>query len=493
MYSISPSAGAANRARSFALVLSMAASLAGCFSDPKVNVGAIQHCKTNDNCPSGYVCTVTGTCCPSANGLTCNTIDASTQAEAGAMNSVDSSIGELGVTNHIDAFASDSLQDTSLGGTDASIAVVDTAVPDQGTGTGGAVGQDSANGSGGASGAGGGMDAALDSALDVPQGTGGIINTGGTGTGGPGTGGAPGTGGTTAACQESATQCTGTTSLQTCTNGQWGAPVACGARQTCTGPVGIAKCACNVDPVCNAVGGACVNATILANCAQDAQACFYQSGTSTCTNGSCSGTAGGASCCTNACTAGVTCATSKSLQTCSAGTNGCTAATQTTCASGLVCERYGTAACLDPNWAEWPMPNNQVDTTTGALNPASHTDNGDGTVTDNITKLMWQQTVLPTQYAWSAAASYCSGLTVGGHDDWRLPTAIELVSLVDVDSFSPAINSTYFPSTPTAPFWTSTPMDSTNQWGVYFDDGGTSYIDISGVDGVNTCSIRCVR
>jgi len=93
MYSISPSAGVANRARSLALVLSMAASLAGCFSDPKVNVGAIQHCKTNDSCPSGYICTVNGTCCASANGQACNSIDASTQSEAGGTGSIDSSTG----------------------------------------------------------------------------------------------------------------------------------------------------------------------------------------------------------------------------------------------------------------------------------------------------------------------------------------------------------------------------------------------------------------
>jgi len=485
--------------------------VAGCFSDPKVNVGAIQHCKTNDSCPSGYVCTVNGTCCVSANGLACNSIDASTQAEAGGANSIDTSAGELDSTIHIDVHSSDSSHDTSLGGADEPIAIVDTAIPDLGIGTGGATGQDSGNGSGGALGADGGKDAALDIALDVPQGTGGIVGTGGAGAGGvPGTGGyggvigtggtlgsggAPGTGGTSAACQGSATQCSGTTSVQTCANGQWGAPVGCGARQTCTGPVGTAKCTCNVDPVCSAVGGACVNTMTLANCAQDAQTCLYQAGTSTCTNGACSGAAGGASCCTNACTAGVTCATSKSLQTCSVGANGCTAATPTTCGSGLVCERYGTAACLDPNWAEWPMPNSPVDVMSGALNPASYTDNGDGTVTDNVTKLMWQQGVLTTKYSWSAAATYCTGLTIGGHNDWRLPTIIELISILDVGKFNPAINGTYFPSTPVDTYWSSTmDVNSSGAWCVGFDDGSSGLMDTQLVEGAyNTTPVRCVR
>ena len=39
------------------------------------------------------------------------------------------------------------------------------------------------------------------------------------------------------------------------------------------------------------------------------------------------------------------------------------------------------------------MPNDRVDVTAGAPNLESYTDNKDGTVTDNLTGLMWQQTV----------------------------------------------------------------------------------------------------
>ena len=128
-------------------------------------------------------------------------------------------------------------------------------------------------GSGGAGGVGGGRagspDAAAVDGRDGTAGTSGLAGTtatgGTTGSGGTtntggttSTGGASGTGGTSAVCQGSATQCSGN-SVQTCTNGQWGEAIACGTRQTCAGPVGTAKCTCNVDPVCSSVGGTCAS------------------------------------------------------------------------------------------------------------------------------------------------------------------------------------------------------------------------------------------
>jgi len=122
--------------------------------------------------------------------------------------------------------------------------------------------------------------------------------------------------------------------------------------------------------------------------------------------------------------------------------NGCS-----TCSIGLVCERYDNA-CLDPAWAEWPMPNSQADVTAGAPNLESYTDNGDGTVTDNVTGLMWQQVVPSATYTWANAVAYCPTLALAGHSSWRLPSRIELESIVDFGQSSPSINGTYFPSTP---------------------------------------------
>jgi len=56
-------------------------------------------------------------------------------------------------------------------------------------------------------------------------------------------------------------------------------------------------------------------------------------------------------------------------------------------------------------------------------------DNGNGTVTDNCTKLMWQTT--PVNRTWSSALQYCESLSLGGNDDWRLPNIFELITLID--------------------------------------------------------------
>jgi len=61
---------------------------------------------------------------------------------------------------------------------------------------------------------------------------------------------------------------------------------------------------------------------------------------------------------------------------------------------------------------------------------STYTDNGDGTVTDTSTDLMWQQ-VSSSSKTWKEALVYCEGLNLGGHTDWRLPNIKELQSLVD--------------------------------------------------------------
>jgi hypothetical protein len=58
-------------------------------------------------------------------------------------------------------------------------------------------------------------------------------------------------------------------------------------------------------------------------------------------------------------------------------------------------------------------------------------DNGDGTVTDRTTGLMWQQGDSGKGLNWQEALAYAEGLELAGHDDWRLPNVKELESLVD--------------------------------------------------------------
>ncbi len=66
-------------------------------------------------------------------------------------------------------------------------------------------------------------------------------------------------------------------------------------------------------------------------------------------------------------------------------------------------------------------------------------DNGDGTVTDRATGLMWQKADSEKGMNWQQALDYAEKLTLAGHDDWRLPNAKELQSLVDY-SRSPVVS-----------------------------------------------------
>lgn len=80
-------------------------------------------------------------------------------------------------------------------------------------------------------------------------------------------------------------------------------------------------------------------------------------------------------------------------------------------------------------------------------------DNGDGTVTDRATGLMWQQADSGSGMDWEDALAYADNLTAGGYDDWRLPNVKELQSIVDythapsaVDAadIGPAIDTDFF-------------------------------------------------
>jgi Protein of unknown function (DUF1566) len=105
-----------------------------------------------------------------------------------------------------------------------------------------------------------------------------------------------------------------------------------------------------------------------------------------------------------------------------------------------------------------------------------YSDNGDGTVTDKFTDLMWQQAGSSSNLTWEQSLAYCENLNLGGYTDWRLPTIKELRSLVDFSRYSPSINTTFFPNTQT--FYCSSTTytkDTYSAWGVYFNDGYDGY------------------
>jgi len=99
---------------------------------------------------------------------------------------------------------------------------------------------------------------------------------------------------------------------------------------------------------------------------------------------------------------------------------------------------------------------------------ADFIDNGDGTVTDNVTGLMWQQEEGGSTN-WEHALTYCEDLSLAGYTDWRLPNIKELRSIVDDSLYNPAIDTNYFPDAHASHYWSSTTYASLSP--------GTWYID----------------
>jgi Protein of unknown function (DUF1566)/Secretion system C-terminal sorting domain len=100
-----------------------------------------------------------------------------------------------------------------------------------------------------------------------------------------------------------------------------------------------------------------------------------------------------------------------------------------------------------------------------SINAPFYTDNGNGTITDNVTSLMWQK-VDGGEMTIENAVIYANNLSLGGFSDWRLPTPIESFSILNHQNNMPAINTTYFTQTTAEYWWTSVFQsgDATKVW-----------------------------
>jgi hypothetical protein len=157
-------------------------------------------------------------------------------------------------------------------------------------------------------------------------------------------------------------------------------------------------------------------------------------------------------------------------------------------------------------WATWPMPNAP---SSGLPRPQTYDTSIEGTALDKVTALMWQrsQTVLSTadsvdaETILPATSSACTALELGGFHDWRVPTRIELVSLMDFTAF-PAENTAVF-SAQRAFFLSSSRRSialGTEIGTVWFGDGtdstsgGAVYMTSSFMGQLQgPVAVRCVR
>ncbi len=170
------------------------------------------------------------------------------------------------------------------------------------------------------------------------------------------------------------------------------------------------------------------------------------------------------------------------------------------------------AACTDDRFLDL-MEREENAAAMHGVPPLSFTDNGDGTVTDNLTTLEWTKcsadgasyidetpdcTGAHGKYTWSGAIDLCEDLDYAGHNDWRLPSFAELASIIDYAGYQPAIRDGNFPNThykveagnQKARYWTST--------GWYDWPGFSMYIDFADgffnvIESDKLLYVRCVR
>jgi hypothetical protein len=84
--------------------------------------------------------------------------------------------------------------------------------------------------------------------------------------------------------------------------------------------------------------------------------------------------------------------------------------------------------------------------------PLTYTVHPDGTLTDEVTGLMWQ-TADGGEMSIEDAGAYCDTLQLAGFTDWRLPTAHELMSIQDLQASNPSIDTQSFADTDAEYWW----------------------------------------
>lgn len=98
---------------------------------------------------------------------------------------------------------------------------------------------------------------------------------------------------------------------------------------------------------------------------------------------------------------------------------------------------------------------------------------GGAAVRDNNTGLVWEQTIGAATHTWISAISHCINKNVGGTRGWRLPSVVELSSLIDPSLPSPYVPGSVFTGVQSDHYWSATTNANipTGAWVVLFSTG----------------------
>jgi hypothetical protein len=151
---------------------------------------------------------------------------------------------------------------------------------------------------------------------------------------------------------------------------------------------------------------------------------------------------------------------------------GVPSACDASCGTTLTCVPGAGPACRDENWTNW------------SANAGGLSQNGDGTGTDSLSGLMWERSPIPTMFLVGDAAASCAALRTANYADWRLPTIVELVSIVRYD-VTPPLGSLLGPATL---YWSATPSATApgQMWTIDFATGDST-------TSAGLAARRCVR
>jgi hypothetical protein len=159
--------------------------------------------------------------------------------------------------------------------------------------------------------------------------------------------------------------------------------------------------------------------------------------------------------------------------------------------------KTGQTKCWDANGVEIPCAGTgqDGDIQAGVAWPVPRfTDNGNGTMTDNLTGLMWTKNAkLTGSMTWEEALDYCNNFTLGGYSDWRLPNVNELESLANADELNITawLDTQGFTNVQAdTSYWSSTTKASTLDCAWYMSNGYVGYLNKSPISDIYVWPVR---